>query len=300
MKHAFLIIAHNNWWQLKQLIHMLDDEDNDIYVHIDSKSKSFNSEDFMGIAKKSKVQFYQEYKVYWGGYSILQVEMLLFEAAHKTGYDYYHLISGADLPLKTNSEIHEFFKENNGKQYIQYDEEKLLHDPEISRRARYYHFLQNYRRRFRQKWLNEVFTFLERVLLVLQIVLKVNRVKNLDWTIKYGSQWVSITDELVVALIKNKKKIESVFSCTNCSDELFVQTVAFNCGYQEDIYTSPSGKTDNMRFIDWKRGRNGNPYTFRMADYNLLMKQNALFARKFSEATDKEIISKICESNESK
>ena len=32
MRHAFLVIAHNNWWQLKKLIQQLDDESNDIYV----------------------------------------------------------------------------------------------------------------------------------------------------------------------------------------------------------------------------------------------------------------------------
>lgn len=67
MKHAFLIIAHNNWWQLKQLIHQLDDPLNDIYVHIDQKSKDFCEEDFNGITKYSKLKFYSAYKVYWGG-----------------------------------------------------------------------------------------------------------------------------------------------------------------------------------------------------------------------------------------
>lgn len=296
MKHAFLIIAHNNWWQLKKLIQMLDDEDNDIYVHIDLKSKDFNLTEFVKITKKSKLQFYQKYKVYWGGYSQVQVEMFLFEAAYETGYDYYHLISGADLPLKTNAEIHNFFEENKGKQFIQYDEEKLLYDSEISRRARLYHYLQNYRRRFHKKWLNEVFTFIERVSLVLQIALRVNRVKHLDWTIKYGSQWVSITDELVVALLKHKEKIEKVFAYTNCADELFVHTVAFNCGFKDSVYKDSSGHTDNGRFIDWTRGRNGNPYTFRLEDYNLLRVQSALFARKFSETVDKDIISRICKS----
>ena len=39
MKHAFLIIAHNNWWQLKKLIECLDSGTHDIYVHIDKKVK---------------------------------------------------------------------------------------------------------------------------------------------------------------------------------------------------------------------------------------------------------------------
>ncbi|MFR2776301.1 MAG: beta-1,6-N-acetylglucosaminyltransferase [Anaerostipes sp.] len=293
MKHAFLIIAYNNWWQLKQLIQMLDDENNDIFVHIDLKSKDFNISDFVDITKKSKIYFYQKYKVYWGGYSIVQTEMFLFETAHKIGYDYYHLLSGSDLPLKTNSEIHDFFEKNKGKQFIQYDEEKLQHDPEIRRRTKYYHYLQNYRRRFRQRWMNELFTFLERISLVVQILLCVNRVKDVEWTVKYGSEWVSITDDFVITLLEQKEKIEKIFSYTNCADELFVQTVAFNCGFQDALYRLQSGKTDNARFIDWERGKNGNPYTFKSDDYDLLESQSAMFARKFSETVDKEIITKI-------
>ena len=39
MKHAFLIIAHNKFNQLQLLLNLLDDERNDIYVHIDKKVK---------------------------------------------------------------------------------------------------------------------------------------------------------------------------------------------------------------------------------------------------------------------
>lgn len=36
MKHAFLIIAHNEYPVLEVLLSMLDDERNDIYLHISS------------------------------------------------------------------------------------------------------------------------------------------------------------------------------------------------------------------------------------------------------------------------
>lgn len=206
MRHGFLIIAHNNWEQLKQLIRLLDDEDHDMYIHIDKKSRDAALSDFEGIGEKSRVYLYQEYKVYWGGYSQVETELFLFEKAHRTGYDYYHLISGGDLPLKSNREIHDFFERNRGRQLIEFDESKLKEDPEIRRRTRLYHFLQNYRRAFRQRWLNGVFTFLERILLGIQIVIRMDRVKDLDWTIKYGSNWVSITDELVESCLSTGVK----------------------------------------------------------------------------------------------
>lgn len=39
MKHAYLIMAHNEWELLNKLINALDYSDNDIYLHIDKKSK---------------------------------------------------------------------------------------------------------------------------------------------------------------------------------------------------------------------------------------------------------------------
>ena len=48
-----------------------------------------------------------------------------------------------------------------------------------------------------------------------------------------------------------------------------------------------------MRFIDWERGSNGNPYTFRINDFKMLQNSDALFARKFSETIDKDIIWKV-------
>lgn len=301
MKHAFLIIAHSNWWQLKKLIECLDSDTHDIYVHVDKKSKDFDESYFRNSATKSSLKFYREFEVYWGGFSQVQVEMFLLKQAYANGYDYYHIISGADLPLKSNEEIDSFFEKNKGKEFILYDEDALKGNPEISRRVKYYHFLQNYRRRYAEKWKNSFFTFCERTSLVLQIIFGVNRVKNLDWQIKYGSQWVSITDELVKVILANEEKITSVFSYTNCADELFIQTIAFNCGFKDHIFQPADKQAANLRCIDWSRGKNGNPYTYRLKDIDMLIpkiggegRENLnLFARKFSETIDKDLIDGI-------
>ena len=46
----------------------------------------------------------------------------------------------------------------------------------------------------------------------------------------------------------------------------------------------------NQRYIDWTRGE---PYTFKINDYDELIKSDMLFARKFSTKIDKEIVDKI-------
>ena len=63
---------------------------------------------------------------------------MLFKAAAPQHYKYYHLLSGIDLPLKTQNEVHAFFDENNGKNYID-----ACIAPVFEFRVRYYHFFRN-------------------------------------------------------------------------------------------------------------------------------------------------------------
>ena len=220
-------------------------------------------------------------------------EIYLFKKAREYGpYDYYHLLSGQDLLLVSNVEFYNFFEKNNGKEFIEFKNKQNEHDPEIKRRTRLYHFLQNYRRRFKLQLLNEIFIFFEICLLALQLFLHVNRVENLDWQIKYGSEWVSVTDDFVVTLLNNEAKIDKIFRWRNCSDELMIQTIAFNCRFVDRLYHNPNG-ADNMRLVDFDRGKNGSPYTFTVKDYDMLKNSNALIARKFSLDMDSKIVDRI-------
>ena len=69
-----------------------------------------------------------------------------------------------------------------------------------------------------------------------------------------------------------------------CADEVYKQTIIWNSKYKENI------SEDEIRLIDWERGK---PYTFKMEDYNELAGSKMLFARKFDENVDNDIIEKI-------
>ena len=56
-KHAYLIIAHDKFEQLKRLLLLLDDERNDIYLHIDSKAKDFCQEEFEQLLSRAGLFF---------------------------------------------------------------------------------------------------------------------------------------------------------------------------------------------------------------------------------------------------
>lgn len=52
---------------------------------------------------------------------MVKAELLLLETASMKGpYDYYHLLSGVDLPIKSQDYIHHFFEKNKGYEFVPY------------------------------------------------------------------------------------------------------------------------------------------------------------------------------------
>lgn len=113
-RHAYLIKAHHQFDLLEKLLRLLDDERNDIYIHI-GVGVDYERAKFEKCVKKSGIFFVDPVKESWGGYSQIESELHLFEVAAENSYAYYHLLSGVDLPLKTQDEIHAFLKQMKGK-----------------------------------------------------------------------------------------------------------------------------------------------------------------------------------------
>ena len=120
-RHAYLILAHKNDLVFQTLIQMLDNPYNDIFIHMDKKQNNFNEDDIKKLINKSNLFFTPRTKVSWGSYSVINAELLLIKEATRHGhYTYYHLLSGQDLPIKTQNYIHNFFNDNPGKECIRF------------------------------------------------------------------------------------------------------------------------------------------------------------------------------------
>jgi len=133
------------------------------------------------VCTHSKIRFFSEYKNYWGSYRLIENEILLLKMATKQRYEFYHLLSGIDLPIKSRNYIERFFENNQGKEFIHFDTDtRLANDKELSRRTKLYHWLQNYRRRFKSDWMNTMSAFVEHCSLGIQLVLGIDRLKGKD------------------------------------------------------------------------------------------------------------------------
>lgn len=255
MKHAFLIIAHNEPEIFKVLVSLLDHKDCDIFVHIDIKSDISQYNNVK--TQFSEVHFIKDrYDVRWGTYSQIQTEIKLFKKAYSKGtYSYYHLLSGVDLPIKPIDQITDWFENNQGYEYLGgRPADKKYH----KRMHRKYYFVTRQRN------------------LATTIILAMQKILCLKWNSKtelwMGPNWGSFTNSFIAKLIENENWICRHFRRSFCGDELYKPTLLRHLGIEENDKKS-------IRHIDWGRG---NPYTFREEDYDELMASDKLFARKFS------------------
>lgn len=288
-KHAYLILAHKNFNQLHKLIELLDDERNDIYVHVDAKAKNFDISAFDDAVTKSKLVFLpNRISVNWGGVSIMRAELALLKEATSTDhYDYYHLLSGMDLPIKPQSEVHEFFDAHKGKEFINLWAMKT----QTLSRFRYFTVFPEGEHPFHTRIINHIFKGLQ-----MAVGFRINR----DVDFKFGAQWFSITDDLARYVVEHEPWLEKVFHRTSTCDEIFLPTLVNISPFKDKLFVPVPVKSQkesnlsNMRFIDWTRGESvRHPWTFRADDWDLLQSVPHFWARKFDENVDSAIIDKI-------
>lgn len=284
MGHAYLIAAHHQMELLQILLQLIDDERNDIYLHVDKKCKEFEEEAVKKMIQKAKIHFLKRKSVTWGGYSQIQLELELLKESTQSYHDVYHLISGVDLPLKTQDEIYNFFDVNKGMQIVSYDY-KMDMDDITNRMAQYRIFQDIYGNK-------KNFLFkIDAISVRLQKLIGINRIKHNSELIKKGANWFSITHEFAKYVINKEEKIRKRYKFTRCCDEIFLQTLLYNSSYSTKVYfNEDANRCYNMRYVDFQRG---NPYIFRINDEKLLKSRPELFARKFDYKIDKEIIFNI-------
>lgn len=279
-KHAYLIMAHNQFEILMTLIKMIDYEYNDIYIHIDKKVKNPPCEQLIDIPKKSKIFIIENrIDVRWGSYSQIECELQLLKVASLRPYTYFHLLSGVDLLLKKPNIIYDYFESNYGVEYVLFDNH-IMNKKYLDRINKYHLFYTKGKK-----------NFLHKIFIALQFFVRRNKD---EFSFQKGANWFNITNNLVSYILNNEKQIRKKFKLSICGDEMFIQTLVFNSHFYDRV-PKDAIKGDYMaikRYIDWNRGQ---PYEFKFLDYDLLIQSDAFFARKFNWEKDSRIIKELCD-----
>lgn len=272
MKHACLIIAHHEFEVLSRLLQALDDVRNDIYIHFDRKLKECP---FYQLSHAGLYILTERVDVRWGDVSVVKAEYALFEAAYKHGgYSYYHLLSGVDMPLKSQDYIHRFFATNAGKEFVGYYQGDI--QKEIVRKVHRWHlFPENF------KDTSGIAATGKKILRAgfIRLLQMFGLYRNVGINFKKGTQWVSLTAGCVGYLLQQKEVVERIYSHTFCADEIFVQTICWDSCFRDRLYDAKDEGRGCLRAIGWKDNQLND---WQETDFEYLIHSEALFARKFS------------------
>ncbi|TVM00769.1 MAG: glycosyl transferase [Candidatus Brocadia sp. WS118] len=285
MRIAILILIHKYTQQQIRLINNLA-TDFDIYVHIDKRTIIIEKD-----ICSNNVYAFKKYNVYWGSFNQIQATIMLLKEANKKHYDRYIIISGEDIPIKTNSEIKDFFC-NNTKEYFEYSQlpRSVWGGNGGFDRIDYY-YLNSLNRGISNRVKRKVYKILEGI--NAQVIIPFMKKNGIcrRMNIKYfgGTNWMNLTDNCtnqILDYIKNNKQYVNSFKHTRCADEIFFQTII--CNYTHGIEL----ENNSLRYVDWKKGPE-TPRILRMEDYEELEKSICLFARKFNQEVDNDIITRM-------
>ena len=299
MKNAYLICAHAYYDQLYNLVFLLNSQNNDIYIHINAKSKMPDIDMLQQICTKSRIYFVDRIPMEWGESGLLRAQIILLEKATKQGYDYYHLLSGQDLPIKSNTEIDAFLEGNK------------FNNLSKQRRCNYINVIkqENNRRRtlvaqnnlFVKNWrcknviIRKSLKFINYLFVGGQLLVGYDRFKNDRIELCYGQPWWSITNDAALYVLDHKTWLIDRFSKgVFGSDEVAIQTLIYNSPLRDTLYKNHDGLYVNLMKLDFNRGNGmGSPYVWRNNDYDELINSDCLFSRKFDGTLDGAIINRI-------
>lgn len=290
LRHAYLITAHNKKAQLLNLIQLLDDPENDLYLHIDQKAQGFPEEELRAAAPHSQMYFVPRLDARWGSEIFIDAIVSLVCLASEEEHAFYHLLSGVDLPLKTQKEIRAYFDAHVGEEFVSFERETAKPHV-IEGRIAYWNF-----RRPVNPLLKKFNRRLSPLFVLLQQKLGVNRIKNAPVVFQKGGVWFSITHALARYVVEQLPRYRAYYRHSSCADEIWLQTLVANSPFMER--RAYMGWDDEMaatmRYVDWTGG-GASPRTLTSADYEMLLESGMLFARKFDDQVDADVIQKISE-----
>lgn len=277
MKIAILVLAHAYKSQLLRLVQRLS-PDFDVFVHLDKRSALSPAD----VEVAQNVRAFKEHRVYWGSYSMILATVSLLKAAARAGsYDRYLLISGQDVPIKDNEAIAAFFDANRTTEYIEYIR---LPNPYwqgggLDRVSRYHPTSTRGAQGTALQLLKLEHSFFKRLNMVLGE-------RKIDHQFHGGANWFNLTGACVRGILDYldaNPAFLSRFKYTVSCDEIFMQTAIHNIGAGDSVVSSC------LRYVDWNAGPEY-PRILRTADYQKLVESDMLFARKFDDSVDPDIV----------
>lgn len=307
MRHAVLIIAHKNVEQVIRLIHSLQDESLDIYIHIDKKW-AVSPSDLQKIADAGRyvVVLEERFSGFLDTWSLCEITLALMKCALSCGdYGYYMLLSAQDYPIKPISYIKAYLDEQYPKPLI--DCTPMVKDNWIYSGFRwirfhaYYRLVERITKSVRLRKLLLLPAYALQLVVTMLVGSPYKRLKKEGCMLYGGSAWWILPHEIVklcVEEVDKKTEIVKAFKLKNTPEETFFQTMAMRSRLKDMIeVNNPHEVLQNCMtyayFFDETHAPTGHPYILNKNNFEMIKKRKELFARKFDIDVDAEILTMI-------
>lgn len=281
MKIAYLVFAYNNPLLLYKEIRALTSPDSTFFIHIDAKS---DIQDFSAI-KGDNISFLGDrVPVYWAEFSGVRAIAKLIAHAIKADqrFGYFVLLSGSEYPLRSAEYIQNFFKANDGREFM--DIVKIP-NPQAGKPLSH---INSFRAPSSKPVLHLASKALSRVGVVRRDYRR--HFGNLE---PYGGHtWWALTRgacEYILEFVEQHPRFVSFFEYTSQPEETFFHTILGNSSFAARVRR-------NLLYEDWSAGGihpamiNGSHISSFEARREVIMEDvfgsgEVLFARKYSDKT---------------
>jgi len=251
----YVILAHNSPAMLSLLIENLQDKRNYFVIHIDQNQDIVPYVE--AVSKLSNCYFTpKRYRSCWGSFALIEATLHAFDFIRKQLRKRHRIIllSGADLPIKSNKYIDRYLHSHPDTIFITYEP--------IPRKIWYMGGTDRF----------PLFDTLS---------------KSVNFY--GGSQWFSIPYKALSIIFKFLKKnpaIMQYFRHVLIPDESFFQTLFLNCG---NPYIENNLRNQNLHLIKWDKPYM-HPRTLTEKNLYQIKKSKSLFSRKFNSIQAAKII----------
>ncbi len=273
MRLAYLVMLHQRFDQAKWILSAIKDPEDHFIIHFDKRADENFRRQIRSYLDGANVTYLKPRRVNRFGWSIVEAELRAIKHfAGLEGYSYLVNLSANDYPIKSLPTIKAELTKAWPRNFLQICpfDQILEKDPEAHR--------DNHLQR---KFSIEIFGRLVRTPIHLPFPHDVNvRFK--------GSNWFMFTQEFCRWMLTSPlaKRVTRLVKYTWGPDELFFQILTMNSPKRADL-------TEHFRReIVFQPGMSS-PSTFTFGDYELLSSSPSLFARKFDQHVDREILVRL-------
>ncbi|WP_170474245.1 DUF5928 domain-containing protein [Ruegeria arenilitoris] len=271
-KIAFILLCHKNPDAIIAQANQLTAAGDCMAIHFDARSGQAEYERlFAALADNPNVTFAaKRVKCGWGAWSLVQATLNALQAATEAfpRATHFYMLSGDCMAIKTAEYAHRFLDDNDADFIESHDffesnwiktgmkKDRLIYRHYFNERTQAGRFYASYE--FQKK-------------------LGLTRDIPRDIQVMIGSQWWCLrrrTVEMIQKFLNDRRDVVRFFSTTWIPDETFFQTLVRHLIPKEEI---ENRTLTFLMFSDY-----GMPVTFYNDHYDLLLRQDYLFARKVS------------------